>query len=55
MFLFPVLKFWRYSPLGWLCVLLWNTCEILRVPCPGAPHVFGIIIGAAPQRSESEN
>lgn len=42
---FPLLKFWRYSPIGLLAAILWNTCELIGITCPFAPHVFGLIMG----------
>lgn len=50
MFLFPVVKFWTYSPLQFVCVLLWNLSEITRVPLPFAEKVFGVIIKSKPQK-----
>lgn len=46
MILFPVVKFWRYSPLGWLCVVVWNLSEMgLFSLGNAAPWMFGKIIG----------
>lgn len=48
--IFPVLRFWEDTPLAWLAKLPWNCSELLRLPCPFAPHVLGAIIGARPRR-----
>ena len=48
MFIFPLWKFWTYSPIGFAAAILWNCCEIMGVKCPKAPVVFGLIIGAKP-------
>lgn len=45
MILFPILKFWKLTPKQFAARVFWNTFEILHIPCPFAPHVFGIIIG----------
>lgn len=43
--IFSLLKPWRYTPLGYLCAILWNFCEVAGIRCPFAPIVFGRIIG----------
>lgn len=48
--IFPLWKFWTYSPIGFLAAILWNTSELLRFRCPFAPTVFGLIMGAKPRR-----
>jgi hypothetical protein len=48
--IFPLLRFWTYTPWGWLAALLWNCCEILELPCPAAPFVFGLIMGRKGRR-----
>lgn len=52
--IFPLWKFWTYSPLGLLAAVLWNACEILRVRCPFAPQVFGAIIGRSPRAARTK-
>ena len=47
-FIFPLWKFWTYSPRGYLAAIVWNTCELLHIPCPYAPTLFGWIIGSKP-------
>lgn len=46
--IFPLLKFWTYSPIGYAAAVIWNTSEILGVGCPFAPTMFGLIVGAKP-------
>lgn len=50
--IFPLLKFWHYSPLGFVAAVIWNTCELLRIRVPFAPVLFGWIIGSKPHRHE---
>jgi hypothetical protein len=28
--IFPLLRFWRYTPWGWLAAFVWNCCELMR-------------------------
>jgi hypothetical protein len=49
--IFPLLRFWTYTPWGWLAAILWNCCELLRIRVPFAPSMFGLIIGAKGQAS----
>ncbi len=43
--IFPLYRFWTYSPLGFVCAIIWNFCEMIGVPRPAAPWMFGKIIG----------
>lgn len=43
--IFPLWKFWTYSPHGFFAAVVWNTCELLHVRCPFAPVMFGWIMG----------
>lgn len=52
--IFPLWKFWAYSPLSFVAAVVWNICEILHVPCPFAPYVFGLIMGKRPHIKESQ-
>lgn len=45
MWLWPIFKFWTFSPLGWALAVVWNVCEICHCKVPFAPKVFEIIIG----------
>lgn len=44
MWLWPVLKFWTFSPQGWVLALVWNMFEILHLKMPFAGWAFGVII-----------
>jgi len=44
--IFPLWRFWSYTPKAFFAAILWNSCELLKVQCPFAPYVFGIIMGA---------
>jgi len=48
--MFPLWKFWTYSPLGFGAAIIWNISELLRLPLPGnaTPHLFGLIMGVKP-------
>ncbi len=52
MIIWPLWRFWTFTPWGWLAGLLWNCCEWLRLPCPFAPTMFGLIIGCKGKRVE---
>lgn len=43
--LFPLWKFWTYTPWGFAAAIVWNTSEILGVSAPCAPTLFGWILG----------
>ena len=45
MFIWPLSKFWTYTPQGWALAVVWNVCELYRLPVPCAPWVFGVIVG----------
>jgi hypothetical protein len=45
MFLWPVTRFWTFSPLAWFCAVLWNAAEILHIRLPYADHLFNVIMG----------
>jgi hypothetical protein len=47
---FPLWKFWTYSPLGFLAAIIWNISEICGFSCPFAPTLFGWIMGAKGRR-----
>jgi hypothetical protein len=49
--IFPLWKFWTYSPHGFVAAIVWNICELSRVPCPFAPTLFGWIIGHKGKRT----
>lgn len=50
MFIWPLLRFWTYSPLGWLLAVVWNCCELMRIRMPFAPWAFGKIMGCKGKR-----
>ncbi|HDL7686837.1 TPA: hypothetical protein U5D73_000737 [Yersinia enterocolitica] len=43
--LWPIGRFWTFTPLGWLLAVIWNICELLHLKMPYAPAAFGLIIG----------
>ena len=53
--IFPLWKFWTYSPLGFFAAILWNASEILHLPCPFAPTIFGLIMGRKGNRVDKES
>lgn len=46
--IFPLLKFWTYTPLGFLAAIVWNVCELLKIPAPKAHILFGLITNSKP-------
>ena len=53
--IFPLRKFWTYSPLGFLAAVVWNISEIFKFQCPFAPVLFGLVMGARPRRKRQAN
>lgn len=53
--IFPLWPIWLYPPHAWCCAVLWNLCETLKLPCPWAPDVFGIILGAKVTKIEKDD
>jgi hypothetical protein len=49
--MFPLTRFWTYTPWGWVAAIVWNSCEFLGVGCPFAPTLFGWIIGSKGRRA----
>lgn len=45
LWLWPIARFWTFSPLGWILAVIWNISELLHVKMPFAPWAFGVIIG----------
>ena len=45
--IFPLWKFWTYSPHGFVAAIIWNISELLHVRCPFVPTLFGWILGAS--------
>ena len=52
MWIWPLTRFWDYSPLGFVCAVVWNVCEFLGVRTPFAGWAFGKIIGAKGKRRD---
>lgn len=48
--IFPLAKFWTYSPHGFVAAIIWNLSELTGIPCPFAPTLFGWIMGASKRR-----
>lgn len=44
--LWPVVRFWKYTPGRWCAAVLWNVCELMGVAVPKAPTLFGYICGS---------
>lgn len=50
MMIFPLLKFWAYSPLGFVAAVIWNLTEVFGIRNPFAPQIFGLILGGKSNR-----
>jgi len=50
MWLWSLTKFWTYSPIGFVCAVVWNCCELLHIKCPFAPWMFAKIIEGKDKR-----
>lgn len=42
-FMWPVMKFWRFTPWALMLACIWNMFELIRKPMPFAPYAFGVI------------
>lgn len=43
--IWPIRKFWTFTPQGWVLAAVWNVCELLQIRMPHAEKAFGVIIG----------
>lgn len=43
--MWPISKFWTFTPQGWALAVVWNICEMLQIRMPHADRAFGVIIG----------
>lgn len=43
--IWPVTRFWTFSPQGWALAVIWNCYEYAGKPMPHAGKAFGVIIG----------
>lgn len=44
--IWPISKFWTFTPQGWVLAVVWNICELMQVRMPHAERAFGVIIGS---------
>ena len=44
-FLWPLSKPWAYTPMGYVCAVIWNISELTKIPLPKPDVFFGVIIG----------
>lgn len=51
-FLWPLSKPWTYSPQGYVCAVIWNVSELMRIKLPKPEFFFGVIIGRPGSKSE---
>lgn len=45
LWLWPVIKFWKFKPHQLVIAIVWNICELCGKPIPFQDRAFGIIIG----------
>lgn len=50
MWIWPLRRFWTYTPQGWVLAIAWNVSEYLGVSMPFAPQVFSVITGCKGKR-----
>lgn len=48
--LWPLHKFWTFTPWGWGLAVIWNVCELRGWAMPCAGWAFGVITGYAGAR-----
>lgn len=51
-FMWPVMKFWRFTPWALVLACIWNLFELARKPMPFAPYAFGVICGHKVKRTK---
>lgn len=49
--IFPLWRFWTFTPLQFGAAALWNCSEIIGKPCPFGATLFGVIMGAKGRRN----
>ncbi len=54
MWIWPLGRFWTYSPIGFGCAVVWNCCEFAGITCPFAPWLFEKIMGVKGHRVEEK-
>lgn len=42
--IFPLWKFWTYTPWGFAAAIVWNVTEVNGIRCPFATALFGSIM-----------
>lgn len=50
LWVWPIHKFWTFSPQGWVLAVIWNVFELCHKPMPYAGKAFGVIIGKPGKR-----
>lgn len=55
MWIWPLLKFWEYSPQGFVLAVIWNCCEFAHIRMPFAPKAFEIITQKKGERKSHDN
>lgn len=51
-FLWPLSKPWTYTPMGYVCAVIWNISELTKIPLPKPEIFFGVIIGRRGKKSK---
>lgn len=44
-FMWPVTRFWKFTPWALLLACVWDCFELFRKPMPFAPYAFSVICG----------
>lgn len=52
MWIWPLGKPWTFTPVGYICAIVWNICEIFGIAIPKPHIVFGLIIGRKPNKRD---
>lgn len=48
--IWPISRFWTFTPCGWALAVVWNVCEFMKIRMPHAEKAFGVIIGRKGKR-----
>jgi hypothetical protein len=55
MWLWPVWKFWTFSPRGWVLAIVWNMAELFKIQLGNAaPYFFDVIVQTKGKASEEK-
>lgn len=55
LFLWPLSRPWTYTPIGYVCAVIWNISELTGIKLPKPHFFFGVIIGRQGKKSSGNS